>query len=64
MVLNNIRKRCSELGISVSEACRRAEVSRDTVNDWTENRKPSADNLLKMAKALEIDPEELLREED
>ena len=63
MVLTNIRERCKELGISISEACRRADVPRDTVNDWIDGRKPSATNLLKMANALGMKPEELLKDE-
>ena len=64
MVLDNVRRICAELGISIAEACRRAGISRDTVMDWTGDHKPTGVNLIKMAKALNVDPEELLKEEE
>ena len=62
MVLDNVRRICAELGISIAEACRRSGVPRDTVMDWTDDHKPNGTNLIKMAKALGVDPEELLKE--
>lgn len=61
--LDRLRNICNRLGISISEACRRADVSRDTVMDWSTNN-PNAINLLKMAKALNVDPMELVRDDE
>lgn len=61
MVLDKVREICAEQGISVAEACRRAEISRDTVMDWKDHN-PTATNLLKMAAALNVSPTVLLED--
>ena len=62
MVLENIRRICAEKDISIAEACRRAEISRDTVMDW-DKHSPSIDKVLKMAEVLDVYVDELLRKE-
>jgi len=61
MLLQNIRKKCEEMNISLSELERRAEIPERSIYRWDEVI-PSYDKVLKVASALNCSVEELSKE--
>lgn len=59
MFRDKIKEICKERGISIRELERRAGLGEGTVKKWKDFT-PRADNLLKVAKVLEVSMEELL----
>lgn len=59
MLLQNIRQRCAEQGISLSELEDKAQLTRCTIYNWDKST-PSADKLIKVARILGTTAEELM----
>lgn len=61
-MFDRIKALCKERGISISELEERTGLGKNTVYRWG-TIMPSADKLSRVAKALGVTTEELLREE-
>lgn len=63
MLRNKIKKLCSDRGITVRELEISLGMSGNTITRWTGTARPSVNTLLKVANALGVSVDELLREE-
>ena len=61
-MVDKIRQTAAERGWSLRELERQAGVATGTIYRWDDS-KPSAEKLLKVAKALEVSMEELMEED-
>ena len=51
-----LRTLLKEKGITLTELASRLNVSRQAVNDWTKNQIPKGSHLIKISKALDVNP--------
>lgn len=64
MVFDNIKSLCEKKGISIYELERSAGVGNGIIGKWRDpDRAPNISSLNAIAKVLEVDIAELLREE-
>jgi transcriptional regulator with XRE-family HTH domain len=57
MVYDEIKRDCEELGMSVSELCRRAGVTRPTLENWKAKNPKSIENYLKIQEIIKQEKE-------
>ena len=57
---NNVKKIADRKGFSIREVERMAKIGNGSIRRW-ETQSPSVNNLMKVAKALGVDPERLLK---
>lgn len=62
MILNNIKKRCVAMGISLPELELRAGLGKNTIYRWNAVY-PSADKLKRVADLLGISVDDLFKED-
>jgi putative transcriptional regulator len=62
--MNRIKEVLREKGISQTWLAKRLDKSYNTINEYARNvRQPSLEDLYRIAKILEINPKDLLKEE-
>ena len=59
MLVDNIRNLCKERGISISALERASKLGNGTISRWDESS-PRVDNLLSVAKCLDVTLDEIL----
>lgn len=62
MLLDGIKARCKEKGITIAELERKAGIGNGVIGRW-DKLNPRLDNLFAVASALEVPVEELLRDD-
>lgn len=63
MIVNNIKRKCKELGISINQLAEELGLSAGTIYRWDDN-KPSVDKVALVAKRLGVTVEDLLYGKD
>lgn len=61
MLLDVIRARCKEKGITIAELERKANLKKGVIWRWNDMN-PRLDNLLSVASALDVTVDELIQE--
>lgn len=64
MLRDKIKKLCAEQGKTVSQLEEELHLSGNTITRWNGVAGPSTENLVKVANALNVSVDELLREEE
>lgn len=54
LVYDQIKKRCSTLGISISELCRKSNVDRQVLHNWKGKNPKTIDILLSLNESLNV----------
>lgn len=63
MVYENIKELCSKKNLSIRRLEMKSELSNGTIGKWNRpNARPSADSLIRVAKALGVSVEKLMKE--
>ena len=65
-LLANIKRLCTSRGLTIQQLEDRAQISAGTIGRWGQNGKfiPSVDKVKRVADALGVPVDELLREEE
>lgn len=65
-MLANIKRLCTSRGLTIQQLEDRAQISAGTIGRWGQNGKfiPSVDKVKRVADALGVPVDELLREEE
>ena len=62
--MNRIKEVLKEKGISQTWLAKKLDKSYNTINEYSRNaRQPSLEDLYRIAKILEVNPKDLLKEE-
>ena len=62
--MNRIKDVLKEKGISQAWLAKKLDKSNNTINEYSRNvRQPSLEDLYRIAKILEVNPKDLLKEE-